>query len=327
MQKDRINLYENWMYNLSFFEYHNFIIDNIDTLWKLTNYILNDFKDFNKENNYLNIEYPRINLNETITLTQEFFDNHNFDINIKELIKDKVLTLNKNIDKETNDYYNTKSDGISTYDENQNRFVTVNLEETLYDSAVLIHELLHYLNQPISGRNETSDLLTEAISYAGELIFFEDLNNKELTKKHNICLEKTMYTYANNIYYIYKLINLYKTKQSLSEEKYNELYKDNNYEFTINRFEEYISNKGSIYRDTWFMLGLPLSIYLLEEYKKDNDNFNYIHLLNNNINKKDINECLNLINFNKESLKESFNTFRQDLNNNYSSTKQYKKTS
>lgn len=326
MQKDRINLYENWMYNLSFFDYHNFIIDNIDTLWKLTNYILNDFKDFNKENNYLNIEYPRINLDETITLTQEFFDNHSFDINIKELIKDKVLTLNKNVDKETNSYYNTKSDGNSTYDENQNRIVTVNLEETLYDSAVLIHELLHYLNQPISGRNETSDLLTEAISYAGELIFFEDLNNKELTKKHNIYLEKTMYTYANNIYYIYKLINLYKTKQSLSEEKYNELYKDNNYEFTINRFEEYISNKGSIYRDTWFMLGLPLSIYLLEEYKKDNDNFNYIHLLNNNINKKDINECLNLINFNKETLKESFNTFRQDLNNNYSSTKQYKKT-
>lgn len=330
MEKEKLEQYKNWMNNLSFFNYHSFIIDNIEYLWQLTNFIGFSFSNYSDNEYQAKHNYSSISLDETINLAQDFFTNHNFDINIRKMIEDNILLLNINGNKKTNNYYETIHDGSSYYDENGNRIITINLEETIYDSFVIVHELMHYLNQPLHKRNEVSDLLTEAVSYGAELIFSEDLKNTEYNQDreaHFKSLEKTTYNYAYNIYYIYKIINLYKVKNDITKEKYNELYDDNQYLNTINKFKEYAEMHNLIFHDTWYILGLPISIYFLEEYRKDSNNIKYIHLLNENINNKSINECLNMIdiisidNF-KDKIKNSFNSFKELLDDIYLKGKQ-----
>ena len=325
MEKEKLEQYKNWMCNLSFFHYHSFIMDNIENLWKLTNYMLFSFSKYRDGKYKVKRNYSSISLDETINLAQEFFTIYNFDINIKQMIEDKTLVLNKNINKETNSYYGTIQDGMSDYDENHNRIVTINLEGTIYDSIIIIHELMHYLNQPLDKRNETSDLLTEAISYGAELIFCETLKNKRYNQDRELhfkYLEKLIYNYAYNIYYIYKIIYLYKLKGDITEEEYNELYNDNQYLNTMQKFEEYAERHGSIFRDTWYMFGLPLAIYLLEEYRKNSDNIKYIHLLNENINNKNPEQCLNVIDIRnidvfKEKIQNSVESFKKLLDDIY----------
>ncbi len=325
MEKEKLEQYKNWMCNLSFFNYHSFIIDNIENLWQLTNYIGFSFSKYIDDKYKVELDYSSINLDETINLAQDFFKKHNFNVNIKQMIEDKILILNKNVNKETNSYYGTKKDGISDYDENHNKIVTINLEETIYDSIIIVHELMHYLNQPLDKRSEVSDLLTEAISYSAELIFCEDLKSKKYNQDkelHFKCLEKTTYSYAYNIYYVYKIIYLYKLKGDITEEKYNELYNDDQYLNTMQKYEEYVERRGSIFHDTWYMIGLPLAIYLLEEYRKNSDNIKYIHLLNENINNKSLEECLNMIGINsidvfKEKIQNSVESFKKLLDDIY----------
>ena len=48
----------------------------------------------------------------------------------------------------------------------------------MFDCGVLIHELMHYDNEPKHKRNLVSDMLTETISYSVELIFFQELKEE-----------------------------------------------------------------------------------------------------------------------------------------------------
>lgn len=318
---EKLEQYKNWMTNLSFFGYHKFIIDNIENLWNLTNYIGHSYSKYTEKNYQTKKEYTSINLDETIKLAQQFLTKYNFNINIRQMLENGTLNLNKNTSKITNDFYGTITDGTINYDKNNKIIITINLEETIYDSIILIHELIHYLNQPQDKRNEVSDLLTEAISYGAELIFCEDLKNTQYENVRDIhfkTIEKFLYKYAYNIYYIYKIIYLYKQTGDITEEKYNLIFNDNQYQNTMQKFDEYVENQGSIFHDTWYLFGVPLAIYLLEEYRIDNNNIQYLHILNENINNKTLNECLKLIkidNFDifKEKIKQSTETYKQLL--------------
>ena len=46
MEKEKLEQYKNWMCNLSFFNNHSFIIENIENLWQLTNYIEFSFSKY-----------------------------------------------------------------------------------------------------------------------------------------------------------------------------------------------------------------------------------------------------------------------------------------
>lgn len=324
MKKEELEQYKNWMQNLSFFSYHSFIIDNIENLWNLTNFIKSTFSKYETGKYKTECNYSSISLNKTINLAQDFFIKQNINLNIRKMIKNKTLILNSTIIKDKSNYYGTKHDGISFSDENNNKIITINLEETIYDSIIIVHELMHYLNQPSQQRNEVSDLLTEAVSYGAELMFCEDLKDKKYNqdrKLHFKLLEKTTYNYACNIYYIYKIVYLYKIKGDITEGKYNELYNDNQYLNTITKFKQYVESRGSIFSDTWYIIGFPLSIYFLEEYRKNTDNIKYLHLLNENINNKNLEDCLNIIGINGiadlKRIQNSIESFKKLLDDIY----------
>lgn len=199
---EKIEQYKNWMTNLSFFGYHKFIIDNIENLWNLTNYVGHSYSKYTENKYQTKNKFPNISLNETIELAQQFLTKHNFNINIRQMMENGTLILNKNTPKKTNDFYDIITDGTINYDKNNKIIINISLEETIYDSIILIHELIHYLNQPLGKRNEVSDLLTEAISYGAELIFCEDLKNTQyenVRDNHFKTIEKLLYSYAYNI--------------------------------------------------------------------------------------------------------------------------------
>lgn len=322
---EKLDLYKTWMKNLSFFHNRSFIIENIENLWNLTNYIGSSFSKYIGDKYNIELNYSKNSLNETISLVQAFFEKYDINININQMIENKTLKLIQNSEKLTDKFYGNKLDGMSYYDENGARVVEVILDGTIYDAIIIIHELMHYFNQPNDQRNEVSDLLTESISYGMELIFCEELKNTEYEKDsqlHFKCLEKVLYNFAYNSYYIYKIVYLYKIKGDITEEKYNELFDDGSYLSTMDKFDEYIDEKGSIFYDTWYILGLPLAIYFFEQYKKDHSTIQYIKDLNDNINDKNLEQCFSLININsvsefKEKIKESVESFKQYLDHIY----------
>ena len=121
IDKKRLKQYKNWFENLSFFHNNSFVVDHIEFLWDLTNYLGSSFCMYT--NNKYNVEanYTKLNKKEILTLAQNFFNMHNIDLNIEELIKNNILILKENIEKETKKIYGTVYDGESNYDANNNK--------------------------------------------------------------------------------------------------------------------------------------------------------------------------------------------------------------
>lgn len=323
--KERINQYKVWFDNLSFFGNNSFVFDEIENLWNLINYISNKYEKFCYVHIDKKTSYTKLDEKECIKLAQNFFDNHHINLNINELIQNGTIILKKKDSEKTDDFYYSTLDGSSYYDENNNRKLVVVMEGTIFDCAILIHEIMHYRNQPNGKRNFVNDLITESLSYVMELIFFEDLLDSVYNTDRSLhfrLFEKLMYIYAYRIYYIYKIILLYKREDDISKEKYDKIFIDGKYEQALEKFEEYVSKKRSVLRDTWMIIGLPLAIYMLDEYKKNKNFFELIEQMNIDINEKSIEECLSIININSREelinkIKNSTNSFIELLDKLY----------
>lgn len=317
--RKRINQYKKWFKNLSFFEYNTFILDYIEYLWSLVNYIEKKYKNLYEELHF-SMNYSKLSKNGVIKLVDEFYKSHNIDLNVYDLINQDILCI-KTEEKEKDAFFETKHDGESFYDENNNKRIIIKLEGTIFDAAVIIHELSHYRNQPDGKRNFISDLFTEALAYANELIFFEDLKDTKYLKDRNLHFTGIMflmYSYAYNIHYIYKMIMLYKKENNITKLLHKKLFKTDDYDAMLYDFEKYVSQNRFVVRDTWFVIGLPLAIYMLEEYMKDKNFFDRLEKFNIDINEKSLWECLKAINVNGmddliNKIKSSTNSYIETL--------------
>ena len=294
--KERIEQYKEWFSNLSFFGRNSFVIDNIEFLW---NYVKRVDRLFHKisRDNLKKIEYTKLETKEVIDISQKFLDNYDIKIKIKELIDEGILVI-ENKEKIKNEYYNTIQDGIIHYDKDNNKVkIELLLDDSIFDCGVLIHELMHYLNQPKENRNIVSDLLTEAVSYSIEMIFYEDMKNlypNDYIKTYYGFI-RTLNTKIYYSYYIYKITYLYKIKKDINEELYKEVFDDEYYEETIDAFEKYASNRNQIFKDTWNVISLPLATYILEKYNNKEMRFDSIIEFSDSINDKSIEECIKIV--------------------------------
>lgn len=323
--QERINQYKIWFDNLSFFWNNPFVFDEIENLWNLINYLENKYEKFCDVHIDKKTSYTKLDEKECISLAQKFFDNHNINLNINQLIQNGTIILKKKDSEKTDEFYYSNLDGSSYYDENNNRKLVVVMKGTILDCASLIHEIMHYRNQPTGKRNFVNDLLTESLSSVMELIFFEDLSNTIYNADRSLyfrLFEKLIYIYAYQIYYIYKIILLYKRENDISKEKYDKIFINGKYEQALETFEMYVSQKRSVLRDTWMIIGLPLAIYMLDEYKKNKNFFELLEQFNTAINEKSIEECLCIININSREelvnkIKNSTNSFIELLDELY----------
>ena len=314
--KERINTYKKWFENMSFFSFNSFILDEIENLWNLSNYIYDKYIDVIKDINFQPHNFSYVSLEENISLAQQFLDKNNINVSIKELIANGNIIFKKIDDKTAK-----SKDGTSYYDKDNKRVIEIYLNNNVIDSCILIHEIMHFLNQPESKRDFVSDLLTESLSYGMEFIYIEELKQIKYSNDLNIFMKfvvPTILKCMDKVYYCYKLILLYKKEKDISLETYNKVFKDNNYEKTIDRFEEYVKEHNLVVRDTWNVLGFPIAIYILETYKKDNDFIKILMEYNKAINEKSYQECLDIIGLNIDTefidkIKSSTNSFLESL--------------
>ena len=298
-----IDQYIHWFNNLSFFSDNSFILDNIEDFYKLTLFLNYHYSkiDLNIDLNNKKNNYPHVSTDDTIKIVQDFLNNHNININLNEMLENNTLITQKTFVNKIKDS-EIFSNGKCYYDEKDNlEKIIITTNDTLYDSFILVHELMHYLNEPKGKRSFTSDLLTESISYAFELIFYDNLENTKYASTSKVYLFeiiKLIIYYAKEMSYIYKVILLYKHQKGLSQENYNKEFNDENYELTMKKFKEFCVNERLVIYDSWYIIAFPLAIYMFDEYQKDKKFINNIIMFNNSINNKELNECLKILNIN-----------------------------
>lgn len=294
--KEKLVFYKEILDNESFYGNNSFIMDNIETLFGLVKYIGTKYRFIRDDIYVKNSDYQEISLNESILLAQDFFDTHNISIDINKIISNNILTFHRN-EKKIDPFYNFKTSGLSYYDGNVKK-MNINLEMTIFDSMIMIHEIMHYLNQPDDDRSINNHLLTEALSFGVETIYLDSIVNSKYKEDAIDCLiniARSNYMQMNIGYDIYKIIYFYKEKKDLSKEKYEEMFDDDNYQRMLDNFDEYILTRKSIFNYTWNVLGYPLAVYLFEEYKKDNNFTQKILEFNNSLFGNDFNLSLKTI--------------------------------
>jgi len=184
---------------------------------------------------------------------------------------------------------------------NEHKSVIIYNNGLVVDSILLIHELSHLSNQPDKKRNQVNNLLTEAIAFAYEFIYLDYLYKegyKEDSLVFRYSLMETFNVVLNKAYPLLRVYYTYDKTGSLSKENYKFIFKNSDdYEEVLKEFYEIISHEqDEIFSVLWYVVALYLSIYMYINYKRDDKFIENINLLNDNLNKLDLEGLLKIIN-------------------------------
>lgn len=84
VSQERIKDYKDWFENLSFFSFNSFILDEIENLWNLLNYIYSNYLEVLKSVEFEKNDISFVSLEENISMAQQFFDKYHINISIKD---------------------------------------------------------------------------------------------------------------------------------------------------------------------------------------------------------------------------------------------------
>lgn len=227
-----------------------------------------------------------------VDLVQEFLNYIGIDLNVREMIENKTITVKKEDE--------TSIDGICYYDEKEVK-VEVKLTNTIKDPIVLMHELIHYSNIPSEGkRSVVSALLTEAMSYTYELIMLDYLIQKEEYKDEpNIYAYNYLYSMTMISKLLGPLIFTIKTGDNLTLD----LIGDKMPEFRKTMIDiPKIHNSYSSMLYT--LIGYGFALHNLYNYKKDKSYLERLKILNKSLNDITLEEALSVMGINNEYIME-----------------------
>lgn len=358
---ENINEFLKLFYN-KYYEKNSLLFDNLKIFWKLINFIHSLIGEY-LENNCEKTDWYKISkasFLEEKKIIDSFYDKLNINFKLNDIIKDGTLEIHTRTIEEL---IETKKrhisvNGINKY-QGEHKAIEIYNNGLITDSITLVHEISHYRNQPDEGRNQINNLFTETLAFAEELIYIEHLRSlgyvyeAYVSQYRNI---STFYSIICNSYPLIKICLLYYELGAISQENYKLYYKDDSdYDVTLSDFEEIMTANGTKYKNLgkelledkeqlsnfnkeicnnlWYILATPLSIYMYEKYKNNNnyiDNIKKLNdtIMNNNINNKTVVECLNIIgisNYDKESLdkiKSSFESYIEELQENKNKVKE-----
>jgi hypothetical protein len=302
--EERIKKYQDSINDKSFFDSYNIVYDYVYELLRSTCIM------FNHSNEVCYATKTRLsdmNIDRSVDLAQLFFTDFDIKINVKDLIAKKVLVFKEYSDNAI------KANGSNFYDKNNEKKNIVYLLHNVDDSVCIVHELMHYLNQPETSRSQTNDFLTETISYTYELIFADYLMNKNCIdeSKYIFCrCEKNAVSFAYNMYNIYRFVDFVKQNGKINKEIYDKEYKKG-YDLMLKEFDDYALEKSDINEDSWNFMGHLFGIYCFMEYKKDPQFLDKIKKLNNSINDCSFEDGLNMIDIKLNS--KSYNEIKDDF--------------
>lgn len=298
-------------------ERDDLLLDNVNVFYEMSKFINKqmdfeipksavDFSKLSKSTFFYNIE-----------LIDDFFKTMKIQFKTDEIVRDGTLEII------TTDY-EIVMNGINKYI-GDHKAITVYNNGYITDSIVWVHEISHYRNQPEGKREQVNCLLTEVVAHAMELIYTDYLENKGYIYEANFGRYDILHSFhaaSYKAYILLKIIILYQILGDTSEESYSYLYgKNKHYDELKNEFINII-NKGpaTMYNAFLYTLSGALSVYMYNQYRKDNNFINNIEELNTSLlNGDDINKCLRIIGitgYNEESLdkiKEAYDIFKKDL--------------
>ena len=279
----------------------DFIYDNAEKIFYLINLIEKRRIEFNQSKISI-----KMSLNEILKHAKSFFNEYNIDVNIDELIKNKTIIFAESSEEKNRD-------GYSYYDEvNNKKMIEVVKRNDMFLFAVLIHEIMHYTNQPKDNkRSFASEYLTEVISYSFELIAIDKFIKTDYEKDAIVILKNIFYSLRQCAYFMYSAVLslcIYKNNdKKISKEAIEKSIKFDTYK---NEMINYIKSRKALTKDLWNLVGYYLAIYCFIEYKKDNTFINNIIKLNDSINEQSLDQCLKIIdinNFNEIGIKATNN--------------------
>jgi hypothetical protein len=170
---------------------------------------------------------------------KEFFSNNNIKFDLDKIINDGTIGFNKETYEE--EIYNKRLykpflDGSSYYGNHRKKLIDVPNTGYFFDSAVLVHEISHYRNQPDTEEKIARDIFTEALAYTEEVIFYlQNMANHKEECEYGI--KELIYSFNHCIYKLYpviKSLKLYYYFSDISLESYKLLYKNSiNYDAII----------------------------------------------------------------------------------------------
>lgn len=310
----------------------NMAFDKVNEIFSLISFLKNHICRY-IEDNIPVFEYEKFskaNIEEKIELINAFYKylgtsfrlnqeilSNNF--NIEDACTEKYLN-----DKDTSTLINKIGSGTSYFDEQ----IQVDVYDSglLYDSITWIHELKHFQNQPLGDRSQISFVLTEGLSFTEELIYTDFLEKLGYNYEAYISKYDTFSNFSvflEDAYPMIKMLSVYVNYGEISKQNYEKAYPNDEYENDIDEVLTLLTEDAEdFFNLIRYSVASALSIYMYEEYKKDNNFIVKINEFEKAINTANsINECLNIIGLsglNKESLNKiesSLNTFKKELNN------------
>jgi len=307
------------------------IYNNLGLFYDLSFYLekglSEHFSSHNETVDYSKI--TKISLFDKVKLVQSFYKEIGVEFDFDKYINDGTIDL------VYYDYFNDNEDlegeklrhlgnGNNNYDGSKK---TVNICNNgfITDILVTVHELSHFRDQPDDGRNQVSNLLTESLAYAEELIcidYLSELGYKEdmiLWEKH---LFNTFYNIARNTRPIYKMFLVHQELGNISEENYEYYFKaKDGYKSIIEYMSRFTEKKDfDLYYNTWYVIGAVLGTYMYLHYKKDKSFSKNIAELHNRINDSSTTDCFKVMGLqdfgdeDKEKLNSALDEIKLELN-------------
>ncbi len=272
----------------------SFVYDNSEALSDLIYHI--DHKNIRVEKSYLS---ETIELEDSISLAQEFLNKMGYDINIKELINDNTIRIVDSLKKEGTKKIK-RENGRSTYSKEEHRkIIKIEKNNNISFPAILIHEIMHHINLPDNGERTTaSDYLTEGVSYAYEFLFLESLKGTKYENDCNKILSHEVETFAIGAYFAYypiNTINLYKEKENFTIE---DIKSKANIEKYMKDMGIFIKDRMNLKEIVWHIIGHYIGFYIYMEYKDNASILTKLKEFNSSINEKSFSECLKIIDIN-----------------------------
>lgn len=266
---------------------YSFIYDNVDEILEFVHMMEKPRINF-----FCNNQHIRYDLSEGIKNAQDFLDEMNIQININDLISDGTITFKDGLEPEM-------EHGRSTFDQERNKKVIyVYQTNDLAMVAVLIHELIHYYNQPIdNNRTMASDFLTEVTSYGYELIFVDRYLSGKYQSDAEDMFRWVIHSLRWNSFCTYAPIfslKLYKENKLTMEE----IEKKMPVEKYVQEMKHFMKKGQLISSNLWNIIGYYLAIYSYMEYKKNPCFSENLLELNDSMNHKSFMECLKTIHLN-----------------------------
>ncbi len=283
----------------------NCVLDNLDLFYTIACEIEETLEGEFKNGITLNPnQLKKVTLMEKIEIVKQYFQEHEIEFDIEKYIMDGTIAfIDYNQLEESEKQFDIRRcfNGNMKKEKNHKKLIDVSENGFICDIPILVHEISHFRDESTkTSRNQISNLLTEALAYGETLISADYLYELGFSYDAQSIFKfegNTLYQIAKNYKKVAKLFLVYKKYMNISKTSYQaffeeiEEYKD--YEENIKFLKEH-TNYDLIY-ETWYLLGLFLAPFLLNQYKKDKSYMEKLKKLHIEINKKDFLECLDLM--------------------------------